>query len=121
MKNMEWKFISYFFVVTGIVNAFPTASYAQQYVRGHYRSDGTYVQGYERSRRDNTVTNNYSYSGNTNPYTGEVGRNHYQHDTTSPYYSGPDAYGRSGHNDNSSTQDDNTLRSGYGSYNYPNF
>ncbi len=41
------------------------------YVRGHTRSDGTYVEGYHRSSPDRTRDNNYSTQGNTNPYTGK--------------------------------------------------
>lgn len=67
------------------------------YVDGYTRKDGTHVQGHYRSAPDNTVTNNYSYQGNTNPHTGSVGSNRYEHDTTSPYYSGPDSDGNSGH------------------------
>ena len=43
------------------------------YVRGHTRSDGTYVQGYHRTSADNTVNNNYGTQGNLNPYTGRSG------------------------------------------------
>lgn len=66
-------------------------------VHGYYRSNGTYVQPYHRSAPDGTVTNNYSYSGNTNPYTGSTGHDHYIHDATSPYYTGPDSHGNVGH------------------------
>lgn len=45
---------------------------AAVYVRGYYRSDGTYVQGHYRSSPDGNPYNNYSYPGNTNPYTGET-------------------------------------------------
>ena len=44
-----------------------------EYVSGHYRSNGTYVEGYHRSDRNNTKLDNYSTKGNTNPYTGEKG------------------------------------------------
>ena len=71
---------------------------AQVHVRGYMRSNGTYVHSYERSAPDNTVTNNYSYQGNTNPYTGATGTNRYQHDTTSPYFNGtPDNSSHIGH------------------------
>lgn len=79
------------------LSLFSLSASADEYVNGYTRSNGTYVQGYTRSSPDNTVTNNYSYQGNTNPYTGAVGTNSYPHDTTSPYYSGPDSHGRSGH------------------------
>ena len=52
-------------------------SASAEYVRGHYRTNGTYVQGYNRSNRNNTVRDNYSYKGNTNPYTGKTGTNSY--------------------------------------------
>ena len=48
------------------------------YVNGYYRSNGTYVQGHHRSKRDGNVYNNWSTKGNINPYTGEEGtRNPY--------------------------------------------
>ena len=56
------------------------------YVHGYTRRDGTYVQGYYRSEANNTVRDNYSYSGNTNPYTGEVGTNKYRNNPTSEWY-----------------------------------
>ena len=40
------------------------------YVRGHYRSDGTYVQPHYRSAPDENPYNNYSYPGNVNPHAG---------------------------------------------------
>ena len=57
-------------------------------VSGYQRRDGTYVQPYNRSNRDNTVTNNYSYVGNVNPYTGTEGNNYYRNSPSSPYYDG---------------------------------
>lgn len=43
------------------------------FVRGYYRSDGTYVQPHYRSRPDGNIFNNWSTKGNLNPYTGEWG------------------------------------------------
>jgi len=43
------------------------------YVRGYYRSDGTYVKPHYRTAPDNNPWNNYSTWGNVNPYTGERG------------------------------------------------
>jgi hypothetical protein len=74
-----------------------TSAFADSYVNGYTRKDGTQVQGHYRSSPNNTVTDNYSYKGNSNPYTGSTGNNKYQHDTTSPYYSGPNSQGRVGH------------------------
>jgi hypothetical protein len=56
---------------------------ADVYVRGHYRSDGTYVKPHHRSDPDGDFGNNWSTRGNVNPYTGEYGTK------TSP----PDGYG----------------------------
>lgn len=44
---------------------------ADDYIQGYRRKDGTYVQPHYRSERDGNPYNNYSYPGNTNPYTGE--------------------------------------------------
>jgi hypothetical protein len=44
-------------------------------VRGYMRRDGTYVQPHMRSAPDGTKLNNWSHSGNVNPYTGKVGTN----------------------------------------------
>src|SRR3989344_5157444 len=41
-------------------------------VKGYYRKDGTYVQPHYRSNPDGNPYNNWSYPGNTNPYTGET-------------------------------------------------
>lgn len=62
-----------------------TSLYAEQ-VNGYYRKNGTYVNGYNRSDRNNIVTDNYSYKGNVNPYTGVVGNNYYRNEISSQYY-----------------------------------
>lgn len=46
---------------------------ADEYVKPYLRSDGTLVQGHYRSSPDSSYNNNYSTSGNTNPYTGQEG------------------------------------------------
>lgn len=43
------------------------------YVAPYLRSDGTFVQGHFRTDRDDSFWNNFSSSGNVNPYTGKVG------------------------------------------------
>lgn len=50
-----------------------TAAFSQTRVRGYYRGNGTYVQSYTRSSRDNTNHNNWSTAGNMNPITGSFG------------------------------------------------
>jgi hypothetical protein len=52
-------------------------AFAQVSVRGYYRKNGTYVQPHYRSSPNSTVTDNYSYKGNINPYTGTIGTNSY--------------------------------------------
>lgn len=46
---------------------------ADTYVRGYYRSDGTYVTPHWRSSPDGSYNNNWSVSPNVNPYTGKRG------------------------------------------------
>ena len=43
------------------------------YVRGHVTKSGTYVSPHRKTAPDVTQRNNYSASGNVNPYTGKVG------------------------------------------------
>ena len=50
-----------------------TTALADQWVSGYVRKDGKYVQGHWRSDPDNKYWNNWSSSGNTNPYTGKKG------------------------------------------------
>jgi len=52
-------------------------SFSQTNVRGYTRSNGTYVQSHYRSLPNYTKTDNWSYYGNVNPYTGAVGKRHY--------------------------------------------
>ena len=62
--------------------------FADEYVHGYYRKDGTYVQPYHRSSPDNTPTNDYDFKGNVNPYTGKQGTDYYRNNPKSPYYDG---------------------------------
>lgn len=88
------------FLLTALVLA-SAAAFADQVVQGYTRSNGTYVNSYVRSDANNTVTDNYSFKGNNNPYTGSTGSNSYQHDTTSPYFNGTsDSNGQFGHSNN---------------------
>lgn len=51
-----------------------TASvFADVWVSGYYKANGTYVAPYARSNPNSTTSDNYSTSGNYNPYTGERG------------------------------------------------
>ncbi len=46
---------------------------ADEYVRGYYRKNGTFVNPYVRTERDTSTENNYSTSGNYNPNTDRYG------------------------------------------------
>ncbi len=72
------------------------------HVNGYYKSNGTYVQGYERSNPNSTVRDNYDYKGNSNPYTGKEGNNYYRNNPTSEYYE----------TEGSSTQEENQYNYG---------
>ena len=49
-----------------------TAS-ASCYVSGYFKSNGTFVNGHYRTCPNNTITDNYSYFSNVNPWTGKIG------------------------------------------------
>ena len=61
---------TFFFCLLVLVNA---GVFADEYVHGYIRSDGTYVQPHFRSSPDSNPYNNWSTRGNVNPYTGERG------------------------------------------------
>jgi hypothetical protein len=71
---MKFKTASLFLVAISLWNI----AFADQHVRGYYRKNGTYVQPYTRTSPNNSVYDNYSTKGNTNPYTGKEG-------TVNPY------------------------------------
>jgi len=62
-----------FLFITIIISFFSSLAFADSYVNGYTKKDGTYVQGYTRSSPDSTNWNNYSTQGNVNPYTGYEG------------------------------------------------
>lgn len=74
---------------------FVSVSWADDYVRGYYRRDGSYIQPHYRSSPNSTPTDNYGFRGNMNPYTGERGTDSYRHSPRSPYYDGDSAYSHS--------------------------
>lgn len=89
-------------LLTTALLSISTLAFSDQYVRGYTRSDGTYVAPYTRSSPNNTVRDNFSYKGNSNPYTGETGSNYYRNSPSSEYYNGfgstPRSQPRSGWN-----------------------
>jgi len=62
-----------FLFISIIITFFTSSAFADSYVNGYTKRDGTYVSGYTRSSPDSTNWNNYSTQGNTNPYTGSEG------------------------------------------------
>lgn len=57
----------------------------QQYVQGHYRKNGTYVQPYTRSKPDVYKYNNNNYGGNTSDqYNNRSYRQKYGYDPEPP-------------------------------------
>jgi hypothetical protein len=75
--------VKWFFVVFCLLCFFVYSE--DVYVKGYYR-DGTYIEGYHRSAPDSTVTNNFSYKGNINPYTGEDGHSSYRDNISGRHY-----------------------------------
>ena len=66
-------------------------AYADNYVNGYTRNDGTYVQPHYQTNPNSSKLDNYSTQGNVNPYTGKAG-------TVDPYrpsnnYGGYSGYG----------------------------
>lgn len=98
---------------------------AQVKVKGYYRKDGTYVKPHYRSNPDGNPYNNWSYPGNTNPYTGKTAtgnpdtylKNYYNRSTNStstPSYSSPTTT----YSNPSSNRTYNSSSSSYYSTNY---
>lgn len=56
-----------------IITVVSIQSYADVYVQGYQKNDGTYIQPHYRSDPDGDVNNNWSTKGNQNPYTGQKG------------------------------------------------
>ena len=53
--------------------AFSFSGFADEYVYGYYKKDGTYVEGYFKTSPNTTNRDNYSTQGNLNPHTGTEG------------------------------------------------
>lgn len=56
-----------------VAAATPALAAGSNNVRGHIRSDGTYVAPHYRTNPDSTTSNNWSTKPNVNPYTGQSG------------------------------------------------
>jgi hypothetical protein len=62
-----------------------SSAFADDYVSGYVRRDGTYVQPHFRSEANNFRFDNYSSRGNSNPYTGERGYERNEYSATPSY------------------------------------
>ena len=51
-------------------------SQSRVYVKGYYKSNGTYVQPHYRTSPNHTVYDNWSTYPNVNPYTNQIGTKH---------------------------------------------
>lgn len=65
MKNFFISAIVFLFCIS--------VTFAQTWIDGYYKKDGTYVPGHFKSNSNNTSLDNYSTKGNINPFTGEKG------------------------------------------------
>lgn len=69
-----YKFFIFSFLVSLILLiSYPSPVFADVYVRGYTRKNGTYVAPHYRSDPDSSVYNNWSTVGNVNPHTGKPG------------------------------------------------
>ena len=73
MKLLPLKAVAAALLVSTAGALTASSAFAQTYVNGYTRSNGTYVQGHYRSSPNYTRRDNYSYYGNVNPYTGKRG------------------------------------------------
>lgn len=101
-----------------------TEALAATWVNGYTKSNGTYVQGHYRSTADGNPYNNWSFPGNTNPYTGVTAGgsvnsylNNYSNSSYSnsyvPTYYSPTTYSSSGSTYSSNYE---SISNGYKSY-----
>jgi hypothetical protein len=62
---------------------------AQTWVNSYITSSGTVVPSHWRSSPNSTASDNWSTSGNINPYTGSIGTNSLGTTTNQPIFTGP--------------------------------
>jgi len=60
-------------VLISLLMLFTSFAFADTYVNGYTKSNGTYVAPHYRSSPDSSYNNNWSVQGNQNPYTGAYG------------------------------------------------
>lgn len=65
--------------------SFTAFSYADQWVNGYRKKNGSYVQGHYRSNGNSTKAENWPTKGNVNPYTGKKGYKTYDNYNNGSY------------------------------------
>jgi len=80
---------------TAVILLATAVASADVYVRGYYRSNGTYVAPHYRSNPDGNFYNNWSTYGSINPYTGKTGTRRMPSYSPYRYRSSIYNYGRS--------------------------
>ena len=70
-------------------------AFADVWVNGYQKSNGTYVQGHYRSSPNSTTSDNYSTYPNVNPYTGKRGTKRYNGSSSGFGSSSGGAFGNS--------------------------
>lgn len=75
-----------------VISAIPAIAEARRpstvHVKGHWRSDGTYVAPHTRTSPNKTTIDNWSTAPNVNPWTGKQGKEQPKPETPKPNYSG---------------------------------
>ena len=69
--NIKSLFVTIFIVLLSLVSV----EARDVAVRGYTKDNGTYVQPHHRSSPNEYKNDNWSTSGNSNPYTGQSGTN----------------------------------------------
>jgi len=68
MRTLGW--LKKAILGAAIVFTASASAWADVYVHGYYRGNGTYVQPHYRSNSDGNPYNNWSFPGSVNPHTG---------------------------------------------------
>ncbi len=102
MNGQHFNFVKYMKTVILIFAIlFSVIAEGQVHVKGYYRSNGTYVAPHTRSSPNSSPYDNYSYPGNTNPYTGKTATGN------------PDTYIKNLYNNNSTPSSSDVWVDGY--------
>jgi len=72
-KSKKMKLVGFLMMLASVFIIISGTAFADVHVRGHYRSNGSYVQPHYRSNPDGNSYNNWSTYPNVNPYTGSTG------------------------------------------------